>query len=262
MTFGNKPYVCIYAQMSSLRALAFASLLTSAALATPSGLNSIPTADTAPQRTLVLQAFSTVGGLADGDFNVGFKTGLDFDFVKFEIGADSRVYSVNNGGPVTAQAKMAVPLGKNLPTLAVGVANITFSHDYRDRAGDEFFYAVATQAFGPIRIHGGCAMQDNEALPFAGVDYTFRRTEQVPAASEGKAVADGKAGKAVAMDTKVTDLFTLRGDVIEQRDASWLYSAGVLVPVCKFFVLETWANFPDNGDSASWTIKGNFVINF
>jgi hypothetical protein len=64
------------------------------------------------------------------------------------------------------------------------------------------------------------------------------------------------------METKSIDLFTLRGDVIEQPDHSFLYSAGVLIPVCKFFVFETWANLPDNGTSPSWTIKGNFIIRF
>lgn len=235
-------------------------LLTTATFATPSGLNNIPTADTAPQKTFVLQAYSTVGGFADGDFNLGFKTGLDFKFVKFELGADSHIYP-NQGGPVTVQSKMAVPLGEHLPTLAVGMANVTFSNEDRDRAGDEFFYAVATQDFGWFRVHGGCASQDGEALPFAGIDKTFRYTKQVPAASDGKAVADGKSHQAL-METKTIDLFTLRGDVIEQRDSSWLYSAGVLVPVCQYFVFETWANFPDDGDSPSWTIKGNFVFTF
>ena len=241
------------------QSLATLALLTTAAFATPSGLNNIPTADTTPQGTFVLQTFSTVGGLAEGDFNLGFKTGLDFKVVRFETGLASHIYP-NHGGPVTIHGKMAVPLGEHLPTLAIGVANVTFSDEYRARAGDEFFYAVASQDLGWFRVHGGCASQDGEALPFAGIDKTFRYSKSVPT-SDGKAVADGKSGKAT-MEPKTIDLFTLRGDVIAQRDSSWLYSAGVLVPVCKSFVFETWANFPDNGDSPSWTIKGNFVLRF
>lgn len=241
------------------RSLAALTLLTAAAFASPSGLNNIPTADTAPMGTFVLQTYGTVGGFADGDFNLGFKTGLDFKVVKFELGADSHIYP-HQGGPVTVQGKIAVPLGEHLPTLALGAANVSFSDHDRRRAGDEFFYAVATEDLGWFRVHGGCASQDGDALPFAGIDKTFRYTKSV-AASDGKAVADGKSGK-TTMETKTIDLFTLRGDVIEQRDSSWLYSAGVLVPVCKYFVFETWANFPDNGDSPSWTIKGNFVIRF
>ena len=64
------------------------------------------------------------------------------------------------------------------------------------------------------------------------------------------------------MESGMRDLFTVRGDVIAQRDSSWLYSAGVLVPVCKYFVFETWANFPDNGTSPSLTLKANFVLSF
>ena len=52
-------------------------LATTAALATPTGLNNIPTADSVPQETFVFQLFSTVGGDADADLNLGFKTGVD-----------------------------------------------------------------------------------------------------------------------------------------------------------------------------------------
>lgn len=233
---------------------------TAAAYATPSGLNNIPTADTTPTKVFVLQAFSTVGGLADGDFGLGFKTGLDLDFVRFEVGANAPVYP-GRGGPVRVHGKVAVPLGDHLPTIAVGAANLAFSDHQRERAGDVFGYAVATQELGwGVRVHGGAAWVDTEALPFAGIDKTFSYTREVPA-EDGKAVVDGKAYKA-SLETESVDLFTIRGDVIAQRDSSWLYSAGVLVPVCDWFVFETWANLPDNGDSPSWTIKGNIVIKF
>jgi hypothetical protein len=55
-----------------MRTVLLASMaLTSAASATPSGLNNIPTADTTPPRTLVFQGFSTMGGESDTDFNLG-----------------------------------------------------------------------------------------------------------------------------------------------------------------------------------------------
>lgn len=248
-----KKYLSIILSTASFAAL------TATSLGDASGLNNIPTADTVPQGTFVLQAYSTVFGSADGTFNIGFKTGLDFKYARLEFGADSHLVP-GNGGPVTAQAKLAIPFGEHLPTLAVGAANTTFRNVDRSRAGDEFFYAVATEDLGWFRVHGGCGMQDSIALPFAGLDKTFRYTRQV-AASDSKEVAESKSGKAM-MTTKAIDLFTLRGDVIQQRDSSWLYSAGVLVPVCKYFVFESWANFPDNGDSPSWTIKGNFVFTF
>lgn len=234
--------------------------VTTTAFATPTGLDNTPTADTPPMGAFVLQTYSTVGGLADGDFSLGFKTGIDFEFVKFEVGADSRVYWPNQGGPVVVQGKIAVPLGEHLPTIAVGAANIAFSEDQRERAGDVFGYAVATQDLGWFRVHGGCAWVDTEALPFAGIDKTFRYTKQVPA-SDGKAVADGKSAKATT-ETKTIDLFMIKADAIAQRDSSWLYAVGAEVPICKWFLLETWANLPDNGDSPSWTIKGNFIFRF
>ncbi len=244
--------------------------LTAFSYGTPSGLNNIPTADTTPQGTFVLQAFSTIGNDRTDDFNLGFKTGIDAKFVKFEIGADSHLYP-GKGGPVVVQGKMAIPFGEGLPTLALGAANISFTNEQRARVGDGFAYGVVTQDFGWLRIHGGCGMQDGIALPFYGVDKTFRYTKSVPTA-DGKSVADGKStrdgkssrdGKSQpSLDTRTIDLFTLRADAIEQPDSSWLYSAGVLVPVCKWFVLEAWGNFPDNGSDASVTLKANFVITF
>lgn len=224
-----------------------------AAFATPSGLNNIPTADTAPQGVFVFQSFTTLGYDRDADFNLGFKTGLDFKVVRFEMGAASHILP-DKGGPVTVHGKVALPFGDGLPVLAIGAANIAFSEQQRQRAGDVFGYAVLSQDFGWLRAHAGCAYVDTDALPFFGLDKTFRRT-----ASAG--APDGKSHKAMP-ETKTTDLFTLRADAIEQRDSSWLYSAGVLVPVCKWFVFEAWGNFPDNGDAASVTLKGNFVIKF
>ena len=235
--------------------------------ATPSGLNNIPTADTTPQGTFVLQTYSTVLSSGPNDFNIGFKTGVDLHkYLRLELGADSHLVQ-GKGGPVTANAKLAIPFGEHLPTLALGAANTTFSSTDRARAGDEFFYGVVTEDLGWFRVHGGCGLQDGIALPFYGIDKTFQYHKQVPAEhhgksiQDGKSVADGKSGKEV-MPTQAIDLFTLRGDAIQQLDRSWLYSAGVLVPVCKHFVFETWANLPDNGTSASWTIKGDFVFTF
>lgn len=231
------------------------------ALATPSGLNNIPTADTTPQMTFVVQPFTTIGKNRDTDFNLGFKTGLDFKFVKFEFGLASHIYP-DEGGPITGHVKLAVPFGEHLPTLAIGAAGIPFTERDSERVGDVFGYAVLSEDLGWFRIHGGCAYVETNARPFYGLDKTFRYTKNVPAASEGKGLSKDGKSVAPAMTTKTIDLFTLRTDAIQQQDSTWLYSAGVLVPICKWFVFETWGNFPDNGDDASWTIKGNFVFSF
>lgn len=244
---------------------------TALVLATPSGLNNIPTADTTPQGTYVFQTFTTFGEDRDADLNLGFKTGFEFKPVRFELGLAGHLLP-DKGGPVTPHAKIAIPFGDHRPTLAVGMANISVRERDRDRAGDEFAYAVVSQDFGWFRVHGGCGLQDGEALPFFGLDKTFHYTKKRAVVSDGKQAVrtvtttrgqgegPGSGDPNSALETR--DLFTLRADVIEQRDQSWLYSVGVLVPVCKHFVLEAWGNLPDNGDAPSVTIKGNIVISF
>jgi hypothetical protein len=102
-------------------------------------------------------------------------------------------------------------------------------------------------------------LQEDEALPFFGIDRTFSLKREVPAAGGGGKNPKAPAG---APEIRTRDLFTLRADAIRQLDESWLYSAGVLIPVHRHFVLEAWGNFPDNGDDASITLKANFVFTF
>jgi len=103
--------------MKSLHTFAILLAAGSAAIATPSGLNNIPTADTVPQGTFVLQTFSTVGDNRDADLNLGFKTGIDLKAVRLELGLAAHLYP-DKGGPVTPHAKIAVPLGEGLPVIA------------------------------------------------------------------------------------------------------------------------------------------------
>jgi hypothetical protein len=142
--------------------------LTGAAGATPSGLNNIPTADTTPQGTFALQAFGTVGGEADDDFNLGFRTGIDLGPLDMEFGADSHI-SPGDAGPITVQAKLALPLGDKLPAIAIGSANTTFSRADANRAGETFGYLVVSQDLCYLRGHVGCGLQDGALLPSAGV---------------------------------------------------------------------------------------------
>jgi hypothetical protein len=231
-----------------------------AAHATPSGLNNIPTADTTPQGTFVLQGFTTIGSGRDADFNLGFKTGVDLKAVKLELGLASHLVP-GKGGPVEAHAKLAVPLGEGLPVIAAGAANISFDQDDRRRAGDTFAYFVVSQDFHWFRAHAGLAVQDSQPLPFIGIDKTFRIAKTV-SHSDGKAVSKKGGQPAVRTETEYRDLFTLRADAIEQRNHSWVASFGALIPVCKHFVFEAWGNFPSDATPASATLKGNFVFSF
>ncbi|MCX6979197.1 MAG: hypothetical protein NTV08_00335 [Verrucomicrobia bacterium] len=231
-----------------------------AAHATPSGLNNIPTADTTPQGTFVLQGFTTVGNGRDADFNLGFKTGIDLKAVKLELGLASHLVP-GKGGPVEVHGKVSVPLGEGLPVIAAGAANISFTKDDRRRAGDTFAYFVVSQDFRWFRAHAGLAVQDSQPLPFFGVDKTFRIAKSV-SHSDGKA-STKKGGKAaVKTETEYRDLFTLRADAIQQTNHRWLASVGALIPVCKHFVFEAWGNFPTDGTQASATLKGNVVFSF
>lgn len=118
---------------------------------------------------------------------------------------------------------------------------------------------MISQDFGWFRMHAGCGAQDGEALPFVGLDKTFRIAKGAPAASDGKSMKKHTAAPAAP---EMRDLFTLRTDAIRMRNHDWLLSAGVLIPVCKNFVFETWGNFPTDGTDASLTLKANFVFSF
>ncbi|HSJ04605.1 MAG: hypothetical protein ACAI34_15270 [Verrucomicrobium sp.] len=204
--------------------------------ATPSGLNNIPTADVTPQGVVVLQSFTNFGNDKDADLTLGFKTGLDLFGQKFEFGADSHIVP-DKGGPIVLQAKYSLPFGEGLPTLGLGVANITVTNDDRDRAGDPFSYAVLTHDFnGLFRAHVGYGVQADNNSVLLGVDKTVKLFER--------------------------DL-TLRSDFIQIQDESqWMGSLGFLYALHDNVVLESWASQPfDDGDTI-YTVKLNFVFKF
>ena len=228
--------------------------------ATPSGLNNIPTADTVPQGTFVLQGFTTLGGNRDADFNLGFKTGIDLKAVKLELGLAAHLVP-GKGGPVEPHFKVAVPLGEGLPVIAAGMANNSFTDSDRRRAGDSFVYFVVSQDFHWFRFHAGIAEQASQPLPFFGIDKTFRIAKSAPA-PDAKAVKKAGGKHVKSPEPEYRDLFTLRADAIQQTNHTWLASVGALIPVCKNFVFEAWGNFPTDGGQASATLKGNFVFSF
>src|SRR5689334_20259808 len=140
-------------------------------LATPSGLNNIPTADTAGQGEYVFQAFSNFGEGRRPDNNLGFKTGFNVLGQKLEVGLDGRI-TPDKGGPAVGQVKYAATLQPGTQ-LAVGVANIAFRSQDRDRAGNPFKYFVVTQKFQEaeaFRFHGGYGFQTDNDSFILGVD--------------------------------------------------------------------------------------------
>lgn len=204
--------------------------LASAAFATPSGLNNIPTADVIPHRTTAIQVFDTFG---DGphDLWAGFKTGWAFDAVKFEFGLDGHV-APDPSGPLFFQTKVSTNLWEN-GAFAVGVANIGLSDS--DRNGDTFRYGVLTHDFKVFRVSAGYGWQDDNNTILFGIDRTFK--------------VGGRN-------------LNLNADLIQTRDEDgWLASVGAKYDLSKHVVLEGWVNLPDEGDT-TFVAKINFVFEY
>ncbi len=212
---------------------------TSLAVATPTGLNNIPTADTVPHRTVAVQAFSSFGGAnqfaANGpgqhSFWMGFKTGWEFAPVRLEWGLDSPL-APDLTGPLFAQVKAGLTPWEH-GALAVGVAGIALTDT--DRAGDPFTYAMLAHDFGLVRAHLGYGVQTDGNSALIGLDRTW---------------------KLLGRD------FNLNADLVQTRDQEgWLPAVGAKYVLNQHIVLETWANFPDQG-SVSAIAKINFVFQF
>ena len=211
--------------------LALYALLTASALATPSGLNNIPTADTVPHRTVAVQAFDTFSPHSD-DFWMGFKTGWDVtDKLHLEWGLDSHL-SPDPAGPLYFQTKLGFSPWED-GKIAIGVAGVGLTNT--DRSGDPFTYAVLTQDLHFARLSVGYGLQTDANTVLLGLDRTF----------------------------KVFDRnLNLNADLVQTGDQSgWLTAIGAKYDLTKHIVLESWVNLPDEGD-VSVMAKINFVFTF
>jgi hypothetical protein len=85
---------------------------------TPSGLSNIPTADTAPDRTVVFQAFTNLGADRKPEYITGFKLGLRPWGQRFEGGLDGKIAS-GDAGPALYQAKYVLQPGFGASTWAL-----------------------------------------------------------------------------------------------------------------------------------------------
>ena len=228
-------YALRLASLAAALALATAAPLPLAA--SPTGLNNIPTADTAPVGVGVFQFYSVFGEGTQPGHTGGFKTGLQPAGAghKFEAGFDSHL-APGNSGPVTFQVKYALPLGDKLPALGLGSANLAVTGNDRDRAGQPFTYAVLTHDFTAFRAHVGYGFQRKGDAAFVGIDKTVK--------------VGGR------------DL-VLRSDLVQIDDRSqWLGSAGFLLVLHKNWVLEAWASQPTERGEARFTLKLNYVMKY
>ena len=109
------------------------------AVASPSGLNNIPTTDTAPNLTLVVQEYTTVGAGRKPDHTAGFKFGLDpweqSEWRnRFEVGLDGH-FAPGDAGPAAFQVKYTTQPHPEWPAIGIGVANLATTSEDRTRAG-------------------------------------------------------------------------------------------------------------------------------
>ncbi len=211
-----------------------------AALASPSGLNNIPTADTAPDLTPVIQTYTTFGADRKPDHTAGMKIGFGpWDKAafnsRFEAGIDGH-FAPGSAGPAVFQAKYSVQPWEDGPAMSLGSANLAVTDGDRARGGQPFSYAVLTHDFKHFRLHGGYGLQYRGNSALLGIDKTFKVFDR--------------------------DLM-LRSDVVQIQDRrQWLASAGFLYAINKWLVWESWASFPTQTGKPMFTLKLNFILDW
>jgi hypothetical protein len=221
--------------------VAAAVLVPTPALATPTGLNNIPTADTPGDREIVFQAFADFRDEVHNSYWIGFKGGLRPWNQRLEYGADGRL---GDGDPSAAvlQFKYAIAFKElfksenNLPLAAVGVANLALTSEDRDDIGQPATYLVATQDFDWFRATAGYQFQHQNDAAFFGFDTTFELFDRD---------------------------FMLRTDYrqIDDQD-QWLGSVGFIYFIDEHFALESWASFPFESGEPIFTIKLDVIFKF
>lgn len=209
--------------------------------ASSSGLNNIPTADTAPNLTLVFQGYSLFGVQRSPDHFAAFKFGLDPWESRqwrnrFEFGLDSRV-APGDAGPNVIQAKWATQPSAKWPAISIGVANLATTRAERLRAGRPFSFIVVSQDLKVFRLHGGYAIQaGHNNTPMLGLDRPFRVFHRD---------------------------FILHTDALQtEHRQNWAASFGGLYAVAKYFAVESWITQPIHGHPPSFIAKVDFSIPF
>jgi hypothetical protein len=195
------------------------------ALATPSGLNNIPTADVVGPDVLVLQGFGEFGRERAPAWFAGLKLSPAEDW---EVGFDDIAAGPGAAGGPTVQAKYRIRLRPGTG-LALGAANIS---DDRARHGDVFPYAVVSSELGRLRGHLGCSWQSSNGAWFLGVDAS------------------------------ASEKLTLRADWTEAEDVEEsVASLGFINSIGSRWLVEVWASFPTaRGADTSYTVKLDCVV--
>lgn len=199
--------------------------LSTAALATPTGLNNIPTAEVVPQGLLVLQGFSEFGRERPPAWFAGAK----FSPAKnLEIGIDDRIAGPGSSAGPVFQAKYRLAIN---PTagLALGAANIS---DNSGRNGHNFPYLVISRKLASFNLHLGYSWQEDNRAWFAGIDRA------------------------------VNPHLTLRADWTQVEDGGEsAASLGFIRQMNPRWLIEAWSSFPTaSGAHTSHIVKLDYVI--
>ena len=196
-----------------------------AVLATPTGLNNIPTADVVAEQVLVVQGFSQFGAERETSWFGGLKYG---PAANWEVGIDDTSLGIGSAGGPVLQVKYRAPLNRRV-ALGLGAANISTDSE---RNGEVFPYAVISAALGDANGHIGYSAQKDNKAWFVG--------------------ADG------AINPKVT----LRADWTQVADGEESVSSlGFIAPLTASWLVEGWASFPSaEGAETSYVVKLDYVI--
>jgi hypothetical protein len=205
---------------------------TSASATPGTNLNDIPIAKVLPWRSFELSTWVTTGEGEEpawwGDVNIGV---LNYG----EVGLYAMLGPRDNGqGDARFFGKFVYPIGEKLPSVGVGLLNLT---NNEDENGNVDPYLVVMQDFGPVRGHLGYSFQDGDEAFFAGVDTSFSFLEQATT---------------VGLDATQTN----DGD-------DWLVSAGFEYALPLNFVVEGWYTWTTVEDAANTiTLRLNWVTSF
>jgi len=197
----------------------------SAARATPTGLNNIPTAEVVDEGVLVLQGFSEFGRERAPGWFAGFKYG---PAANWEMGLDDTVAGPGSAGGPTLQGKYRMPC-HDAAALALGLANIS---DDRSRHGNVFSYAVVSGDLGPVNGHLGYSWQADNRAWFLGIDGA------------------------------VSPELTLRADWTQAQDGDESVAGlGFIRSLSPRWLIEGWASLPTAEEAeTSYIVKLDWVI--
>ncbi|MHC4843376.1 MAG: hypothetical protein ACYTEE_06195 [Planctomycetota bacterium] len=218
-------------------------------LASPTGLNNIPTTDITSENTMVLQSWINTGYNRHPQDFVGFKYGLAKDV---EIGVDWKAVDVAHAH-VSYQAKYAFDIDGDIWRGVVGVADFS---DNREHNGYLFPYAAMSLDLKALRLHFGYGAQPHDEAFFGGIDKTVSFLDRNLQLRADAIHINNKE------DMKYSLGFLYELGQNSNSPTPRTDKTGILDIITKNVILETWISMPSTGNQEVYTVKLNYVIKF